>query len=1062
MQKGRIKDVLKRVFVGVLVVAMGVGVIPPSVNAEGETEIEITAIGGITQNNKITFVTNATNAFTSAAEISGVEDLITFEGLGAAFQNVKPYGITYSSAGRFRMVWTGVSASSISAGAICTIKSGTFTESGVTYRIASDSIWQFNGSAWVKMASVTPELSHATMDSKRSIYYKFPEATEQPITSASGEARLILDNQSVNCYWSTYETDGEYGVVFRVPEVFLPDKGTFILKSGTMLGNCAVMDTIYGQLDASVSDTYCRALTPVDNTLTSKGYQSSQTRYYLTMNAPGVTKGSEVSVPWEVNGETKNIAVYRFNTDEISFYHQPNEILDSASIVEDASDASGHVVQGMDNVSLVLRAGTVVDTYYLLNSVGLILNGKTVTVMEVEEEEVEFVPDNDLPDAVVVPTDNYRNEQEQRAREIYFTPYGSDPLPMDKGYSFVTGGIYVNDATEPLGRGVTKYSGVYYMFLGNGVTLKAGDTVTIDGTLEADGYRVKIQRTTFVKGENGYITVQESSDPYTSVLEDVYVDVEEQAYVIPSADTITVNNNAIDVETGRNLTTAGDYTVERVNGNVTYQQNVICYEIGDANADGKQNVADLVAAKNMAAHTKKAEVKGADVTNDSSVNAADLAVMRELLIGKTTLSDAREKYQGFVFGVISDTHLMGATGEPGNALILKKHEKFKKALTYYKSNNAKLIIINGDVSEFGSEGSYGVITDLIDEVYPEGEYRPQFIFTADNHEYWASWDARGASKIEFTASQQKFIDGLASAGVTQMNNHITIGGYDFIGISSDGMSGANATYNEATIQYLETELAKSESRDANKPIFVAVHQPETSVSSSKELYDKLRAYPQVVLFTSHTHYLLNDERSIQQDDFTTVNTAATHYAWVRETYANFKEDSTPSAYNFAQGLLVRAKGAAVEIDRYDIYNDQKIGETWSVTSIDCADGGTKKYTDAAREAAAVAPTFATETSISAEWVTLSSCTLTFASATAADGDFVYRYKIVVKDADGTVIDTSYYLNDFWHKNMPTEVSFTVANLNCYKNYSFEITAEETYGVAGDSTSTIIGEINKCY
>ena len=1059
MQKGRIKDVLKRVIVGVLAVALGVGVIPPGVRAEGETEIEITTIGGLTQGNKITFVTSVSDALNSAAEISGIEDLIVFEGMGEAFQNVKAYGITYNYAGRFRMVWTGVSASSIPTGATCTIKSGTFAVSGTTYRIVSNSVWKYNGSAWEKMDSVTPKLSHVTMDSKHLIYYKFPEATKQPITSASGKARLLLDNQSVNCYWSTYELDGEYGVVFHVPEVFLQDKGTFILKSGTMLGNHVVMETVYGQLNSSVSDTCCKTLTPVDNTLTTKGYQSSQTRYYLTIKAPGVTTGSSVSVPWEVNGKTKNLSIFRFDENEISFYHQPNEILDSASIVE---DASGHVVQGMDNVSLVLRAGTVVDTYYLLNSVGVVLNGKTVTVMEVAENEIENIPDNDLPDAIVIPTDNYRNEKEARVREIYFTPYGSDSLPVDKGYSFVTGGIYVNDAKEPLGRGVTKYSGVYYMFLGNGVTLKAGDTVTVDGTLEADGYRVKIQRTTFVKGENGYIKVQESSNPYTSVLEDVYVDIDEQVYVIPSADTITVNNNAIDVETGRKLTTAGDYAVERVNGNIIYQQNVICYEIGDANADGKQNVVDLIATKNMATHTKKAEVKGADVNNDSDINDADLAVLRELLIEKTTFSDVREKYQEFVFGVISDTHIMGTTGEPGNALILKKHEKFKKALTYYKCNNAKLIIINGDISEFGSETSYAVIQDLIDEVYQEGEYRPQFIFIADNHEYWASWDARGASKIEFTASQQKFIDGLASAGVTQMNNHITIGGYDFIGISSDGMSGANATYNEATIQYLETELAKAANRDANKPIFVAVHQPETSVSSSKELYDRLREYPQVVLFTSHTHYLLNDERSIQQDDFTTVNTAATHYAWVRETYANFKEDSTPSAYNFAQGLLVKAKGATVEIDRYDIYNDQKIGETWTVTSTDCADGGKKNYTDATRQALAVAPTFVDGTSVSAEWVTLSSCTLTFASAIASDGDFVYRYKIVVKDADGTVIDISYYLNDFWHKDMPTEVTFTVSNLNCYKSYSFEITAEETYGVAGDSASTIIGEIAKCY
>ncbi len=49
-------------------------------------------------------------------------------------------------------------------------------------------------------------------------------------------------------------------------------------------------------------------------------------------------------------------------------------------------------------------------------------------------------------------------------------------------------------------------------------------------------------------------------------------------------------------------------------------------------------------------------------------------------------------------------------------------------------------------------------------------------------------------------------------------------------------------------------------------------------TNSKELYDTLAQYPQLITFGSHLHYPLQDERSIYQGDFTSVETASVYFA----------------------------------------------------------------------------------------------------------------------------------------------------------------------------------------
>lgn len=243
------------------------------------------------------------------------------------------------------------------------------------------------------------------------------------------------------------------------------------------------------------------------------------------------------------------------------------------------------------------------------------LNGATATDMgNIPEPEIIEVSDITLPDAIVVPTNDRQNETRTVYSggwtEFYFRATESDPLPINyygtAKYSFTTGGLYLNGAEDPMSIGGFRKleDKQYYIEVGSGELLEAGDTVTLKGTVKVGDICVAFQETKFYVDENSHIALLEHdpASPYESTLDDVYVDLGDlgdDVYAIPEANSITVDGTPIDATTteGRTLSTAGDYAVVREDGYVTYKQNVICYEIGDANADGDLNVVDLIALK---------------------------------------------------------------------------------------------------------------------------------------------------------------------------------------------------------------------------------------------------------------------------------------------------------------------------------------------------------------------------------------------------------------------------------------------------------------------------------
>lgn len=83
------------------------------------------------------------------------------------------------------------------------------------------------------------------------------------------------------------------------------------------------------------------------------------------------------------------------------------------------------------------------------------------------------------------------------------------------------------------------------------------------------------------------------------------------------------------------------------------------------------------------------------------------------------------------------------------------------------------------------------------------------------------------------------------------------------------------------------------------------------------MYNLLKRYPQAILFTAHSHYPLNNPRTLYQDGFTMVNTGAIRYI--------LEEDGTVRSGDM-QGLLVNIYKNRVEIKARDFEKDVWINQ----------------------------------------------------------------------------------------------------------------------------------------
>lgn len=206
-----------------------------------------------------------------------------------------------------------------------------------------------------------------------------------------------------------------------------------------------------------------------------------------------------------------------------------------------------------------------------------------------------------------------------------------------------------------------------------------------------------------------------------------------------------------------------------------------------------------------------------------------------------------------------------------------------KALNYFKAQDVDMVVLNGDiVNAVGDYAGYSAYNKVLDYVYGDDRANmPHFIFPMGNHEFY------GANQ------EYQFF----KATNLPLNARTVINGYSFISVSNskvekkdEELAKSNGTlpdgtYNAQRIAFLKSQLSQAAKEAPEQPIFVFLHMPiDDSIAGGhwatpqfEEIYALLKNYPQAVVFTSHSHYCLSDERSVVQKDFTMVNTGTTSY-----------------------------------------------------------------------------------------------------------------------------------------------------------------------------------------
>jgi Icc protein len=253
-----------------------------------------------------------------------------------------------------------------------------------------------------------------------------------------------------------------------------------------------------------------------------------------------------------------------------------------------------------------------------------------------------------------------------------------------------------------------------------------------------------------------------------------------------------------------------------------------------------------------------------------------------------------------VFQVITDTHVRADPEHVHN-------RNFDRALKDIKRQAADSVGIMhvGDVTDHGFDDEFAELHRILSD---NKEGLPRLLWTAGNHDVGLGlWDKR-ISKF------------LSETGMTSPYHDHWIQDYHFIFLGTERGLELFCDLSDVQLTWLDDKLSENASLD--KPIFLFVHQPliNTVGGSFKEqgwygviqdnqLKGILAKYPQVILFTGHTHWELEAgyARSEVHDAMPAMfNASSVAYLW---TDLDEHKDGSQGYYVevYANKVLVRGR-----------------------------------------------------------------------------------------------------------------------------------------------------------
>lgn len=297
-----------------------------------------------------------------------------------------------------------------------------------------------------------------------------------------------------------------------------------------------------------------------------------------------------------------------------------------------------------------------------------------------------------------------------------------------------------------------------------------------------------------------------------------------------------------------------------------------------------------------------------------------------------------------------------------------------------------------------------------------------------------------------------------------------INGYNFFFLNGNN-------YNSDTVQrnWLRARLAEitSDPKNRNKPIFVNVHQPISNTvmdgqqASNPNLNSDLKEYPQVITLSGHSHLNINDDRSIYQKDFTSLNLGSMSYIESEHGYQSVTEEGLAGRFEFpvSQALFIEVYKNRVEVERVslnadhgDIYAGGKwsaepqppfnsagvtAGKKWVIQLKGKTNEEIKsnfKYTAANRNK--VAPQFKRNCKLN---VGNLDAVPNLSFNQAKDDQMVHHYEVkVTKEKTGTIVKNLKVYSDYMFSPIPNKMNIPLEGLDGQTKYKVEVIAVDSY------------------
>lgn len=425
-------------------------------------------------------------------------------------------------------------------------------------------------------------------------------------------------------------------------------------------------------------------------------------------------------------------------------------------------------------------------------------------------------------------------------------------------------------------------------------------------------------------------------------------------------------------------------------------------------------------------------------------------------------------------GVISDIHV--TTPE--------STKEFRRALAYFRDRGADAVMVAGDLTDWGLKSGLKEVAAAWFDVFPDnrganGE-KVEKLFVTGNHDFDGWW--YGDMTLDMHVQGYSEEEALPKLGMKKCWEEAfrepyedirkrTVKGYDFI--SSEWHVDGKENGDESVIKWLESHASEL---NGDKPFFIFRHSPYPGTVSSSvgrpgnmAITDALRKFSNCIALNGHTHWTLNDERSIWQEEFTAISIPSMSYTTIPKGYENGSDSRKgdpkagmtrlPSRDNLeeAQGYFISVYEDRMEVERYDFEHMTEAAVPWVVP---LGANRAKPYNLAMRAASSPVPCFDAGSKVdtyvtnadtrAGHWTIF--MTLEFPAA-KCDGGRVFDYEVRAETEEGETAAIKRFMSPAFYKLPSAEPDRMKFRFDCMDlpesgRYRFVVYPRNCYGVAG--------------